>query len=317
MRFPKIGEYKETQKKISPFINYTPLTTSSSFNNLFNIDAYFKLELFQKTGSFKVRGALNKILSLSSNEKKNGVVTISAGNHAQAVSWASSLFGIHSKIVMPINASKSKINATKSYGGEVILTSENMMDVCNEIIKKYKLTMVHPFDDLDVIQGQGSISLEILKELKNIDNVFISIGGGGLISGMSHVFKLFNPNIKIYGIEPVNSNVMSKSLKSGKVENFDTINNKTIADTLAAPFSGKITLEYVKKFVDDIILVSEKEMVNSIKFIIERLKIVPEPAAAACLVPILNNKISIKSKSKCLIMVCGGNIDVNSIKLLF
>ena len=134
---------------------------------------------------------------------------------------------------------------------------------------------------------------------------------------MSHVFKLFNQNIKIYGIEPVNSNVMSKSLKSGKVENFDTINNKTIADTLAAPFSGKITLEYVKKFVDDIILVSEKEMVNSIKFIIERLKIVPEPAAAACLVPILNNKISIKSKSKCLIMVCGGNIDVNSIKLLF
>ena len=250
-------------------------------------------------------------------KKKNGIVTISAGNHAQAVSWASSLFGIHSKIVMPINASKSKINATKSYGGEVILTSENMMDVCNEIIKKDKLTMVHPFDDIDVIQGQGSISLEILKELKNIDNVFISIGGGGLISGMAHVFKLFNPKIKIYGIEPVNSNVMSKSLKSGKVENFDTINNKTIADTLAAPFSGKITLEYVKKFVDDIILVSEKEMVNSIKFIIERLKIVPEPAAAACLVPILNNKISIKSKSKCLIMVCGGNIDVNSIKLLF
>ena len=317
MRFPNIGEYKETQKKISPFINYTPLTTSSSFNNLFNIDAHFKLELFQKTGSFKVRGAVNKILSLSSNEKKHGIVTISAGNHAQAVSWASSLFGIHSKIVMPINASKSKINATKSYGGEVILTSENMMDVCNEIIKKDKLTMVHPFDDINVIQGQGSISLEILKELKNIDNVFISIGGGGLISGMSHVFKLFNPKIKIYGIEPINSNVMSKSLKSGKVENFDTINNKTIADTLAAPFSGKITLEYVKKFVDDIILVSEKEMVNSIKFIIERLKIIPEPAAAACLVPILNNKISIKPKSKCLIMVCGGNIDVNSIKLLF
>ncbi|RPG63994.1 MAG: threonine/serine dehydratase [Flammeovirgaceae bacterium TMED290] len=317
MNLPSLNVYKEIRERISTYINKTPIVQSKTVNNTFGIDAYFKLELFQKTGSFKVRGAVNKILSLSNNQKKNGVIAISAGNHAQAVAWSSSIFGIKSKIVMPLNASKSKVNATKSYGGNVILTSENMMDVCNEIIKKEKRTMVHPFDDYDVIKGQGSISLEVLDKLKYIDNVFISIGGGGLISGMSHVFKLYNPNIKIYGVEPINSDVMSKSLQSGKVENFDTVKNKTIADTLAAPFSGKITLEYVKRFVDDIILVSESEMINSLKFMIERLKIIPEPSAAACFVPILNNKISIKPNSKCLILVCGGNVDVTTIKSFF
>ena len=317
MKFSSFDVYKDIHNKISPFIKSTPIITSSSINKLYDLNVYFKLELFQKTGSFKVRGALNKVLNLSDDEKNKGVVSISAGNHAQAVSWVCSLFGIKSKIVMPNNAFLSKVEATKSYGGDVILTTDNMMDVCNEIIDKENLTFIHPFDDYDIIRGQGTLSIELLEDFKNIDYVFISIGGGGLISGMSHVLKLFNPKIKIYGIEPINSDVMNKSMISGEVETFDTNKSKTIADTLAAPFSGKITLEYVKRFVDDILLVSESEIIDSLKFMIERLKVVPEPAAAACFVPILKRKININPQSKCMVIVCGGNIDVGTLKSFY
>ena len=157
----------------------------------------------------------------------------------------------------------------------------------------------------------------MIEEIKNIDYAFISIGGGGLIAGMSSVLKQINPKIKIIGVEPINSNVMTNSLKSNKPETFDTINNKTIADTLNAPFAGKITFEYVKKYVDEILNVSEEEMIESLRIMIERLKVVPEPSASACFVPIVYNKLKIPSQSKCLVVVCGGNIDLKKIKSLF
>jgi len=317
LNFPSLDKFHSVLKKIKPYINRTPIISSSSLNKKFNLDIYFKLELMQKTGSFKTRGAINKVLKLSEEEKSKGVVAISAGNHAQATSWACSQFGIKSKIVMPNTASKSKVNATKSYGGEVILTKEKMMDTCQKLIDKENLTFIHPFDDLDIILGQGTVSLEVINEIKNLDYAFISIGGGGLISGMSCVLKQINPNIKIIGVEPQNSNVMTKSISANNPENFDTLNNKTIADTLAAPFAGKITFEYVKKYVDQIINVSEDEMIESLRIMIERLKIVPEPAASACFVPIIFNKIRVPSNSKCLIVVCGGNIDLVNIKRLF
>ena len=284
---------------------------------MFNLDIFFKLELMQKTGSFKSRGAINKVLQLSEKERSRGVVAISAGNHAQATSWACSQFGIKSKIIMPHTASQSKIDATESYGGEVILTKEKMMDTCQKLIDEENLSFVHPFDDLDILMGQGTVALEVINEIKNLDYAFVSIGGGGLIAGMACVLKQINPKIKIIGVEPINSNVMTNSIKSGKPEIFDTINNKTIADTLAAPFAGKITFEYVKEYVDDIINVSEDEMIESLRMMIERLKIVPEPSASACFVPIVFNKLNVPFKSKCLVVVCGGNIDLKRIKSLF
>lgn len=284
---------------------------------MFDLDIFFKLELMQKTGSFKSRGAINKVLQLSEEERSRGVVAISAGNHAQATSWACSQFGIKSKIIMPHTASQSKIDATESYGGEVILTKEKMMDTCQKLIDEENLSFVHPFDDLDILMGQGTVALEVINEVKNLDYAFVSIGGGGLIAGMACVLKQINPKIKIIGVEPINSNVMTNSIKSGKPEMFDTINNKTIADTLAAPFAGKITFEYVKEYVDDIINVSEDEMIESLRMMIERLKIVPEPSASACFVPIVFNKLNVPSKSKCLVVVCGGNIDLKRIKSLF
>ena len=317
MNFPHLENFYSVLEIIEPYINRTPIITSSSINKKFDLDIYFKLELMQKTGSFKARGAINKVLKLSDEEKLRGVVAISAGNHAQATSWACSQFDIKSKIVMPHTASKSKINATKSYGGDVVLTKEKMMDTCQELIDRENLTFVHPFDDHDIISGQGTVSLEVMNEIKTLDYAFISIGGGGLISGMACFLKQINPDIKVIGVEPITSNVMTKSIESGKPQNFDTLNNKTIADTLAAPFAGNLTFEYVKKYVDEIINVSEEEMIESLKMMIERLKIVPEPAASACFVPIIFNKLKIPSKSKCLVVVCGGNIDLSKIKSLF
>tara|TARA_X000000368_G_scaffold206902_1_gene163354 strand:+ start:867 stop:1820 length:954 start_codon:yes stop_codon:yes gene_type:complete len=317
LNFPVLDQFHLALDRIKPFIKKTPIISSSSLNHMFNLDIYFKLELMQKTGSFKSRGAINKIIQLSEKEKKKGVIAISAGNHAQATSWACSQFGVKSKIVMPDGASKSKIKATKSYGGEVILTKEKMMDTCERIIESEGLSFVHPFDDIDIILGQGTTSLEVINKIKDLDYAFISIGGGGLISGMACVLKKYNPKIKIIGVEPINSNVMTNSIKSNKPEIFDTLKNKTIADTLAAPFAGDITFEFVKEFVDEIINVSEQEMIDSLRIMIERLKIIPEPAASACLAPILFNKIKINPNSKCLVVVCGGNIDLKKLKSLF
>ena len=317
MNYPSLNNFNSVLKRISPYINKTPIISSSSLNDMFDLDIFFKLELMQKTGSFKSRGAINKVLKLSEEERSRGVVAISAGNHAQATSWACSQFGIKSKIIMPHTASQSKIDATESYGGEVILTKEKMMDTCQKLIDEENLSFVHPFDDLDILMGQGTVALEVINEIKNLDYAFVSIGGGGLIAGMACVLKQINPKIKIIGVEPINSNVMTNSIKSGKPEIFDTINNKTIADTLAAPFAGKITFEYVKEYVDDIINVSEDEMIESLRMMIERLKIVPEPSASACFVPIVFNKLNVPSKSKCLVVVCGGNIDLKRIKSLF
>ena len=317
MKFPSIDDFNNTLSDINKYIHKTPIVSSSSLNKIYNTNIFFKLELFQKTGSFKTRGAINKLLKLSDLERDKGVITISAGNHAQAISWACSQFNIKSKIVMPFDASPSKVEATKSYGGEVILTKNNMMDECNDIKEREGLTFVHPFDDIDIILGQGTIGVEIIEKLNNIDYAFISIGGGGLISGIACVLKSINPKIKIIGVEPINSNVMTKSISSNKPETFDTNINKTLADGLAAPFAGNLTFEFVKKYVDEIINVSENEMIESMRVIIERLKVIPEAAASACFVPILKNKLSIKKNTNSIIVLCGGNIDLDKLKKLF
>ena len=317
MKFPSIDDFNNVLSDINKYIHKTPIVSSSSLNKIYNSNIFFKLELFQKTGSFKTRGAINKLLKLSDLERDKGIITISAGNHAQAISWACSQFNIKSKIVMPFDASPSKVEATKSYGGEVILTKNNMMDKCNDIKEREGLTFIHPFDDIDIILGQGTIGVEIIEKLNNIDYAFISIGGGGLISGIACVLKSINPKIKIIGVEPINSNVMTKSILSNKPETFDTNINKTLADGLAAPFAGNLTFEFVKKYVDEIINVSENEMIESMRVIIERLKVIPEAAASACFVPILKNKLSIKKNTNSIIVLCGGNIDLDKLKKLF
>ena len=311
-KFFDINDVLIAKANIFNNIIHTPIIQSSFFTNYFDFNVFLKLELFQRTGSFKVRGVLNKLSKLSKEEKSNGVISLSAGNHAQALAWASTKNDINSTIIMPYNASKSKVKSTKNYGGKVILTDKNMLDKCNEIKKKHNLTLIHPFDDHDVIFGQATIGLEIFDHIKKLDYVIIGVGGGGLISGIASVLKTLNPKIKIFGVEPINSNVISRSLISNSPEVLSS--NETIADGLAAPFAGKITLSYIKKYVDKIVCVSEEEIKNSIKSIVYNEKIIPEPAAATTIAALKYNKINIPKGSNVLCIICGGNIDMNLLK---
>ena len=312
MSFFDINNVLIAKNKIHNKINNTPIIKSFFFSKLLNYNLYLKLESFQKTGSFKVRGVLNKLNYISDIEKNNGVISLSAGNHAQALAWASNEIGIKSKIIMPFNASKAKIKATKYYGGNVILTKKNMLEECMEIMKKENLTLIHPFDDDHVIYGQGTIGLEIFEYSKKFEYVIIGVGGGGLISGISAVLKTLNPKIKIIGVEPTNSNVISKSLISNKPESLSS--NTTIADGLAAPFAGNITLNYIKKFVDKIVCVNETEIKNSLRQIIINDKIIIEPAAAVTIASLVYKKISIPKNSNVLCLMCGSNIDSKFLK---
>jgi len=302
------------KNKIQKKINHTPIIKSFFFSKLLKCNLYLKLESLQKTGSFKVRGVLNKLSYISDIEKNNGVISLSAGNHAQALAWASTQKGIKSTIIMPHNASESKINSTKNYGGNVILTKNNMLEECMKIMKKDDLTLIHPFDDDHVIYGQGTIGLEIFEYSKKIEYVIIGVGGGGLISGISSVLKTLNPKIKIIGVEPINSNVISKSLISNKPESLSY--NMTIADGLAAPFAGNITFKYIKKFVDKVVCVNETEIKNSLKQIINSEKIIIEPAAATTIAALVYDKISIPKNSNVLCLMCGSNINTNFLKEL-
>jgi threonine dehydratase len=294
-------------------LHKTPLIHSSYLNKLLGIDLYLKCELFQKTGSFKPRGVLNKLHSIKPENMKRGVVSISAGNYAQALAWGSSLYGVKSTIVMPASAVTSKIEATRNYGGEVILTNENLLDTCLSIQQERELIMMHPFDDLHLIAGHGTAGFEIIEDLSDVDTILVSIGGGGLISGIATAAKIRNPNIKIIGVEPVGAAAMSKSLEKNEPVTLDQTD--TIADGLAAPFAGAHTLAHVQKYVDEVVLVEDEDIKQAMKLILERCKILAEPAAAASLAAILSNKVKLMSESKVVCVLSGGNIDNERLKL--
>ena len=287
----------------------TDLLSSSSLKS--STHMYLKTENLQVTGSFKVRGAYYKISQLNEEQKKAGVIACSAGNHAQGVALSATKNGIKSIVCMPDGAPISKVEATKSYGAEVVLVPGVYDDAYNkalELQNEKGYTFVHPFDDEDVIAGQGTIGLEILNQLENIDAVVVPIGGGGLISGVAFAIKSLKPNIKVYGVQAANAPSMYESVKQKKQITLEAVS--TFADGIAVKHPGNTTFELVNKYVDDIVTVSEDEIAMAILTLMERQKLVSEGAGATAVAAVLSDKIKTEGKNVVCI-VSGGNIDVN------
>ena len=271
---------------------------------------YLKPENLQITGSFKVRGACFKIAQLTEEEKAKGVVACSAGNHAQGVALAATTHGIKSLIYLPDNAPISKIEATKWYGADVCLVEGVYDDAYQKALKlrdEKGYTFVHPFDDEDVIAGQGTIGLELLEQLPDLDAVIVPIGGGGLISGVAFAIKHLNPNVKIYGVQASGAPSMLNSIEHNKIERMGFV--RTIADGIAVKEPGEHTFEYCKKYVDEIVTVNDDEISTAILALIEQHKLIAEGAGAVAVAAAMFNKVPIKGK-KAICLVSGGNIDV-------
>jgi threonine dehydratase len=290
-------------------IRKTSLTYSPIFSQLTGSDVYLKCEFQQKTGSFKIRGAYFKIKSLNDEQKKKGVVSASAGNHAQGVAFASSLEKIPCTIVMPKNASPAKVSATRGYGAKVILEGNNYDEAwikAKEIAKQTGANIVHAFDDPEVIAAQGVIGLEILEDLPNVDEIYVPIGGGGLAAGILLAVKTKNPNIKVIGVQSKAYPAMKNSLDSGKLQTVEGAS--TIADGISVKRPGQVTFEIIKDLIDDIVLVEDDQIVKTMFLLMERGKMVVEPAGAAGLAYLLEAKPS--PGKKVVPILCGGNVDM-------
>ena len=304
----------EAKRVITGHVHRTPIISSRSLSRQVGAELYFKAEQFQKTGSFKPRGALNKLTKLTEAEKARGVITISAGNHAQGLAYAASLLGIEATVVMPQAAVKSKVEAARGYGASVILhgSVKDLMSKCLELQEERGLTFVHPFDDLLIIAGQGTVGLEILEDIPSPDVVVVPVGGGGLISGVAAVLKASNPAVKIIGVEPIGAAAISQSLQRNSIVHLDKTD--TIADGLAAPFAGEYTLAHVKHYVDEMVLVSDEELIEALWLILERCKLLSEASGAAGFAALLSKKIAIPQGAQVVCVLSGGNIDRSRLK---
>ena len=287
-------------------IIYSPVLSEQS-----GCEVYLKTENLQLTGSFKIRGAYYKISKLSDEEKAKGVIACSAGNHAQGVALASKKFGVKAKICMPDGAPLSKVEATKSYGAEVILVPGVYDDAHSEaerLKEKFGYTFIHPFDDEDVIAGQATVGLEILNELKDVDAIVVPVGGGGLISGVAFAVKSLNPAVKVYGVQSVGAPSMANSVHGHKIQTLSSVS--TIADGIAVKEPGTLTFDICSKYVDDIVTVTDDQVSAAILDLIEKQKMIAEGAGAVALAAVTYNKIpNIKGK-KVVCLISGGNIDV-------
>lgn len=292
-------------------VRETPLARATGIPT--SCDLYLKPENLQNTGSFKLRGSGYKIAMLSDEEKARGVIACSAGNHAQGVALAASKYGIKSLICLPDSAPISKVEATKGYGAEVCLVEGCYDDAyakALELRDEYGYTFVHPFDDENVIAGQGTIGLEIANELPDADAVIVPIGGGGLISGVAYALKSIRPQIKIYGVQAAGAPSMYNAIKHGQIEGLDAVS--TIADGIAVKKPGENTFDLVSKYVDDIALVSEDEIASAILALIEKQKMIAEGAGAVSVAAAMFDKFPLAGK-KVVSLVSGGNIDVTSL----
>jgi threonine dehydratase len=305
-----IKEIKRIREEFLDIVHYTPLEESHTFSSLTSNRVFLKLENFQRTGAFKIRGPYNKVSNLSKAAKQRGVITASAGNHGQAVALAAKIFAIKSIVVVPENSPIVKIEAIRNYNdlGEVIehgLTYDDAYEKALEIKKDKKMAFIQAFNDIDIIKGQATIGVEIVEQLPQVDYIICPIGGGGLISGIASYCKHVKPDINIIGVQSEYAPSMYNKFQKNKMETLQM--DETICDGIAVKHPGQITSKLIKKYVDDIVLVSDEEVANAILLLLERSKIYVEGAGAASLAALLNNRIDIKDKNV-VVIISGGNL---------
>jgi threonine dehydratase len=313
---PTLEQMRSARERISHHLHVTPVTTSLLLGKEAGVELLLKCENLQKTGSFKPRGALNKVLGLDEAARRRGVVTVSAGNHAQALAWAARAASVRATVVMPASASQAKADASAGYGADVIRhgTTFEAFDRAHAIAAERGLVFVHPFDDEEVIAGAGTTGLEVLEQTPDIDVVVVPIGGGGLIAGIAAAVKQLSPSVRVYGVEPQGAAAMRASLDAGRAIRLQTVD--TIADGLAAPMAGAMTYEIVRRYVDDVVLVTDAEIAAAVRALLTRAKLLAEPAGAAAVAAILAGRIPFRTRERVVAVISGGNVDLARLKEL-
>jgi len=309
---PTLSDIHKAHDRIKPFVHRTPVLSSRQLNRIFGCDLYFKCENFQKVGAFKFRGATNAVLMLDDQQKKKGVVTHSSGNHAAALTLAAGINGIKAFIVMPENAPSVKKAAVAGYGALITYCKPTLSareETCKAIIEKEGATLIHPYDNFNVICGQGTAALELLADIKDLEVIIAPVGGGGLMSGTSISSRGINSKIKIIGAEPANANDAWKSFKTGQL--IPSVNPSTIADGLLTSLS-ELTFEAIRQNVDDIFTVREESIIESMMLVWERMKIIIEPSSATVLAVISENQEFFRGK-KIGLVISGGNVDLRNL----
>ena len=307
-----ITAIKQAQQRIKPYVKRTTLEHSETLSKYLETNVFVKFELFQKTGSFKVRGAFNKLLSLSPEERKRGVVAISGGNHAQAVAYASNVLDVDAVVLMPQTTPQNYLEATRNYGATVDL-QPTIQDAFKKI-EEYESggrIFIHPFDDPLVMAGQGTLGLEIMEDLPETTDIIISIGGGGFEGGVSTAVKAIKPGVRIWGVETIGADAMSQALKAGHPVELSAITS--IAKTLGAPSVSAQTLALAQEHLEEVIVVTDDQAVQQLKFILERLKVLTEPAASCTLAAALRLKDGFTKNNNLVLIFCGGNLSVGDL----
>ena len=307
-----LHDIETARARIAPFVKRTPLERSEALSNRLGTNVYVKYELFQKTGSFKPRGAFNKMLSLTEEQRKKGVVAVSGGNHAQGVAYAATALGVDSLILMPANTPSNYLDAARGYGANIELLP-NIAAAFAEVERHVSLgrTYVHPFDDPLVIAGQGTVGLEIAEDCPQVTDVIASIGGGGLAGGVAIALRSTNPAVRAWGVETMGADAMAQAVAAGHVVDLPAITS--IAKTLGAPAVTERTLKIIQDQLECVTVVTDDEAIEALRFIVERLKVFPEPASSCNLAAAEKLRGNFTSDSHVVIVLCGGNFSINDL----
>ncbi len=309
-----LADYEAARARIAKHIHWTPLLASQTLSERTGFEARLKAECFQKVGSYKIRGPLNKFAQMSEADKKRGVVCSSAGNHAQGVALAARIHGIRAVVCMATNATPAKVAATRAYGAEVVLHGsiwDEANEKAKELVAKEGLIYVHPFDDEQLIAGQGTLGLEVVKDWPELDAIVVPIGGGGLIAGVSMAIKSHNPKCKVIGVESSDGPAMQASVKAGSLQ---TIECNTIIDGLRVRRAGVLNFSVVQRYVDEIVALPDQDIFEAMLWTMERCKLVLEGAAAAPVAAMLHGLIKMPTGSKVVAVISGGNVNLDQLR---